>query len=95
MSLRDNSKLTSKRGRIYAMWVLSTNRAELHYFTGPEVITGGYAILSHTWSPSGEQTLQQVRAIGERCRQEGANPRDHVDSKVRGCCVLAEKEGFR
>ena len=77
------------------MWVLSTNRAELHYFTGPEVITGGYAILSHTWSPSGEQTLQQVRAIGERCRQEGANPRDHVDSKVRGCCVLAEKEGFR
>ncbi|KAI1791125.1 heterokaryon incompatibility protein-domain-containing protein [Ganoderma leucocontextum] len=77
------------------MWVPSTDRAELHYFITPEAIVGGYAILSHTWSPTGEQTLQEVRAIGERCQREGTNPRDYVDPKVRGCCLMAEKEGFR
>ena len=46
------------------MWLLSTDRAELHYFPRSFNAAGGYAILSHTWDGD-EQTLQQVRAIAE------------------------------
>ncbi|PIL26306.1 hypothetical protein GSI_12062 [Ganoderma sinense ZZ0214-1] len=78
------------------MWLLSTDRAELHYFARNFDAIGGYAVLSHTWSGD-EQTLQAVRAIGERCRASGTNPRDDpaLSSKVRRCCILAEKHGYR
>ena len=51
------------------MWLLSTDRAELHYFSDPEDIPGGYAILSHVWgnreqlfhhTPKFDETLHQV-----------------------------------
>ncbi|KAI0779414.1 heterokaryon incompatibility protein-domain-containing protein [Fomes fomentarius] len=75
------------------MRLLSTHRAELRYFTDHTVIPGGYAILSHTWGPK-EQTLQDVHAIGAECVQHGWNPRDHVSEKIRGSCMLAEKDGY-
>ena len=78
------------------MWLLSTDRAELHYFARHFDAEGGYAILSHTWDKEhGEQSLQELRAIGERCQANGTNPRDFVDEKIRECCILAEKHGYR
>ena len=44
------------------MWLLSTDRSELHHFPSPKDVTGGYAILSHTWGEH-EQTFQEVQAI--------------------------------
>ena len=78
------------------MWLLSTDRAELHYFARNLDVIGGYAILSHTWDGD-EQTLQEVRAIGERCRASGTKPRDdpELSSKIRECCIVAEKHGHR
>ena len=44
------------------MWLLSTSRAELHYFPSPEAVPEGYAILSHVWGQiSEEQTFQDVQ----------------------------------
>ncbi|KAI1792829.1 heterokaryon incompatibility protein-domain-containing protein [Ganoderma leucocontextum] len=77
------------------MWLLSTDRAELHSFSNAGAVSGGYAILSHTWDPDGEQTFQEVQDIGRRCKVDGTNPRDHVSAKVRQCCILAEKHGYR
>ena len=78
------------------MWLLSTDRAELHYFPRSFDAAGGYAILSHIWDGD-EQTLQDVRAIVERCRGKGTNPRDdqELSPKIRECCILAEKYGYR
>ena len=76
------------------MWLLSTDRAELHYFSRNFDATGGYAILSHTWDGN-EQTFQEVKVIGKQCRRESANPRDFVDAKIRNCCIAAAKRGYR
>ena len=76
------------------MWLLSTSRAELHYFPDYGSIPGGYAILSHTWSLDGEQTFQDVKAIMTSCKKTGANPRDHVSEKIRKCCEIAERDGY-
>ena len=47
------------------MWLLSTARAELHYFPDPTRVPGGYAILSHVWDKK-EDSFQSVReAVGE------------------------------
>ena len=77
------------------MWLLSTGRAELHYFQRSFDADGGYAILSHTWDEI-EQTFQQVRAIEERCRADESNPRDNpeLSPKIRDCCKLAEEHGY-
>ncbi|PIL26299.1 hypothetical protein GSI_12055 [Ganoderma sinense ZZ0214-1] len=77
------------------MWLLSTNRAELHYFARHFDADGGYAILSHTWDGD-EQSLQEVRAIEVRCRANGTNPRDdpELSPKICECCILAERHGY-
>ena len=75
------------------MWLLSTHRAELQWFTDAAAVPGGYAILSHTWGVH-EQTLQEVNTIGERCKVSCKNPRDFVSPKIRNCCLLAEKYGY-
>ncbi|EJF60426.1 HET-domain-containing protein [Dichomitus squalens LYAD-421 SS1] len=79
------------------MWLLRTDRAELVYFPRNFDADGGYAILSHTWDEKGEQTFQDVRNIGEQCKRAGRNPRDdpRLSPKIRECCRLAEKHGFR
>ncbi len=76
------------------MWLLSTDRAELHYFPRNFDATGGYAALSHTWVGK-EQTFQEVQAIIKQCSLNGTNPRDFVHAKIRNCCILAEKHGYR
>ena len=76
------------------MWLLSTDRAELHFFASPEAVIGGYAILSHTWG-SDEQTFQETQALRERCKKTGANPRDLATAKVRESCILAYRHGYR
>ncbi|KAH9936836.1 HET-domain-containing protein [Epithele typhae] len=79
------------------MWLLNTNRAELHFFSDPSSVLGGYATLSHTWSRSEarpEQTFQDLQAIFQRCATEGKNPRDHVSDKIRNCCLVAERDGY-
>ncbi|TFK82483.1 HET-domain-containing protein, partial [Polyporus arcularius HHB13444] len=81
------------------MWVLSTDRAELHYFSSPEEIPDEYATLSHTWNNKPwhgppEQSFKEVWEIQKRCAQDGTNPRDFVSEKIRRCCELAEKHGY-
>ncbi|RDX40462.1 HET-domain-containing protein [Lentinus brumalis] len=82
------------------MWVLSTDHAELHFFASPEDIPNEYAILSHTWNNKPEdgpleQSFQEVRKIQKRCARNGRNPRDFVSEKIRRCCELAEKHGYK
>ena len=81
------------------MWLLSTDRAELHYFNSPEDVPSGYAILSHVWDTSPyppEQTFQDVKAVQKRCRQWfNANPRTFVSDKIKQCCLLAARHGHK
>ncbi|RPD57856.1 HET-domain-containing protein [Lentinus tigrinus ALCF2SS1-7] len=74
------------------MWLLSTDRAELHYISSPEDVD--YAILSHVWDKE-EQTFQDVQNIARRCTKKGKNPRDLMSSKIRRCCELAERHGYK
>ena len=78
------------------MWVLSTARAELHYFSDCAAVTGGYAILSHTWTqdPAGEQTFQDIQDIIKVCKITGETPRHRVGEKIRRCCEIAESDGY-
>ena len=75
------------------MWLLSSDRAELHFFSAPDAATGGYAILSHTWTDN-EQTFQDLVALQERCKVSGENPRDLVLEKIRQCCLIAREHGY-
>lgn len=77
------------------MWLLSTDRAELHFFATLESATGGYAILSHTWGHGNEQSFQEIQALRERCAASGENPRNLASPKIRQCCILAENHGYR
>ncbi|KAI0746892.1 HET-domain-containing protein [Daedaleopsis nitida] len=78
------------------MWLLSTDRAELHLFTDPASVEGGYAILSHTWSPSGhEQSFEDLQALRGKCFLSGDNPRNLACDKIRRACLLAEAHGYR
>ncbi|TBU24231.1 heterokaryon incompatibility protein-domain-containing protein [Dichomitus squalens] len=91
------------------MWLLSTDRAELHYHHNPEGVPAGYAILSHVWGSS-EQTFQDVKRIQAECLERdksdarqpsngnsrtNTNPRDHVSEKIRQSCLIAERHGYR
>ena len=78
------------------MWLLSTDRAELHSFHSPDIIPGGYAILSHVWGEN-EQTFQEIQQLQIACATSSVdliahhkygpamslNPRDHVCEKIR------------
>lgn len=76
------------------MWLLTTDRAELHFFSAPDEVPGGYATLSHTWSQH-EQSFQNTNDLSHHCRQAGENPRDLASPKVRESCMLAERYGYR
>ena len=77
------------RNRIaHLMWLLSTDRAELHYFSHPSQVKGGYAILSHVWDDS-EWSFQDIQRLRERCNTDGTVPRDHASEKIRQCCIIA------
>ena len=76
------------------MWLLSTDRAELRFFSDPNKVPGGYAILSHTWQAE-EQTFQDLRAIQEQCKTNGQNPLNRVREKIKRCCGIARRDGYR
>ncbi|KAI0753170.1 heterokaryon incompatibility protein-domain-containing protein [Daedaleopsis nitida] len=73
------------------MWLLSTSRAELHFFNTPESVPGGYAILSHVWDQH-EQTFQDVRALRSRWRRK---PRARTSAKIKQSCKIAQRHGYR
>ncbi|KAM5538750.1 hypothetical protein V8D89_007472 [Ganoderma adspersum] len=76
------------------MWLLSTDRAELHAFVSPEDVPDGYAILSHVWDQE-EQSFQELRALQKECAADGSNTRDKASEKIKRCCEVAESHGFR
>ena len=73
------------------MWLLNTHTAELKFFSGPDDIPGGYAILSHVWGnptrnekgnlmkkdPDEEDTFQKVQSAFKEC-QENARSRTSI-----------------
>ena len=76
------------------MWLLNTTRAELKFFSTPESVPGGYAILSHVWGKD-EQTFQDLQALRAQCAANGTNPRDLVCDKIREFCILVERYGHK
>ena len=78
------------------MWLLSTDRAELHYYVSPEEVPDGYAILSHVWDKK-EHTFQEINALRTRCEGTETSPRDLLDpsDKIRRCCEVAAAHGYR
>ena len=78
------------------MWLLSTDRAELQFFPTVEAAQQQvYAILSHVWDASGEQTFQQTQELRAQCQRTGAIPRDLSSHKVRESCMIAERHGYK
>lgn len=80
-------------GYLGTMWLLKTDRAELRHFIFPEAVPGGYAILSHVWGQE-EQSFHDTWRIHDECIVQNVNPRDRASSKIRDCCVLAERHGY-
>ncbi|RPD57988.1 HET-domain-containing protein [Lentinus tigrinus ALCF2SS1-7] len=76
------------------MWLLSTDRAELHHFISPDAVEEGYAILSHVWDPQ-EQSFKDIRKLQKRCALTGQNPRDLASEKVKRCCEVAEQYNYK
>ncbi len=78
------------------MWLLSTERAELCFFSSPEAVTGGYAILSHTWGDA-EQTFQSIQDLTRRYggRQLSKIPPKSLSPKVLHSCILARRQGYQ
>ncbi|KAH9855752.1 hypothetical protein C2E23DRAFT_882548 [Lenzites betulinus] len=86
------------------MRLLNTRSGEFKWVDKPEHVT--YAILSHVWSPDGEQSyaeLLQLQALvhAERAQQPVSAPplpEDEVlrraSPKIRGACAYARAEGF-
>ncbi|EJF60769.1 HET-domain-containing protein [Dichomitus squalens LYAD-421 SS1] len=73
------------------MWLLSTDRAKLHYYHSPEDVPGGYTILSHVWGKD-EQLFKATQKLKKQCNKDRTNPRDHCSEKVRQICIIAEKD---
>ncbi|KAH9927920.1 HET-domain-containing protein [Epithele typhae] len=76
------------------MWLLQTTTATLTQFADISAVPGGYAILSHTWKRSGEQSFRELQDIIRRCKKDDSNARDHVSEKIESCCIQAEKDGY-
>ena len=81
-----------------SMWLLSTDRAELHYFHDPESVPGGYAILSHVWEGQ-EQTFKETEALRKKCAKRKLwwhkTPRDLASPKIRASCIIAARHGYK
>ncbi|KAI0755331.1 heterokaryon incompatibility protein-domain-containing protein [Daedaleopsis nitida] len=77
------------------MWLLSTARAELRYFSSARnAAKQGYAILSHVWGEK-EQTFQETEVLRVQCATDDTNPRDYSTPKVRDSCIFAERHGYK
>ena len=76
------------------MWLLDTQTLKPRYFINPEAVEEGYLILSHLWDAK-EQTFQDLQLIHHRCSSTGEDPRALVSSKIRGCCEVAARHGYK
>ncbi|TFK83097.1 HET-domain-containing protein [Polyporus arcularius HHB13444] len=72
------------------MWLLRTDRAELHYFSRPPP---KFAILSHVWWDH-ELSFQDLQALHSVSASGDDNPRSRASPKIRDCCIYAESEGY-
>ncbi|KAI0654520.1 heterokaryon incompatibility protein-domain-containing protein [Cubamyces menziesii] len=91
------------------MWLLDTHTLELRGFhTLPKTSEGRgeYAILSHVWSPDGEQSFQDVWTLTADRATIRDSPTSDIDSnplwddarlsaKLRQCCAVARRFGYR
>ena len=74
------------------MRLLDTRTLQFVDFVEPEHVT--YAILSHTWHPTGEQTFQQLCEV--QCQHPDATIFDSpkLSQKVLGFCRFARRRGY-
>ncbi|KAI0629153.1 HET-domain-containing protein [Trametes polyzona] len=90
------------------MWLLDTTEGTFLYVDRPR--EHRYAILSHVWQLSGEETFQdliayQVQAARKQSRVArvfsvfhpvpSSHVLSNVSAKIRGCCALARRHGYR
>ncbi|KAI1793557.1 HET-domain-containing protein [Ganoderma leucocontextum] len=91
------------------MWLLDTEDGLLRWVDRPREYR--YAILSHVWRRAGEQTFQDLRTLqsgAERARRSlkrrilkalgpvsSQSVLSQASDKIRGCCALARKYGYR
>ncbi|KAI0334667.1 HET-domain-containing protein [Cubamyces sp. BRFM 1775] len=73
------------------MYLLSTEDGTLHECSGPHALPYGehYAILSHVWLESGEQSFQELQILVEK--DAGL---DRASPKIRDFCAFARLEGY-
>ncbi|KAH9848492.1 heterokaryon incompatibility protein-domain-containing protein, partial [Lenzites betulinus] len=73
------------------MWLLNTTTYQLYFVQDPSITT--YAILSHVWGQTGEQTtFDVVPADDDPALLEVI--RGRLSPKIRGCCDYARVKGF-
>ena len=96
------------------MWLLDTEDGLFRWVDRPR--EHRYAILSHVWRRTGEQSFQDLKMLqngAERARKglkrrilkafgpvSGSSPESEsvlaqASDKIRGCCALARKHGYR
>ncbi|KAI0742952.1 heterokaryon incompatibility protein-domain-containing protein [Daedaleopsis nitida] len=76
------------------MWLLDTDTLRHHFFTSPEAVGDGYAILSHVWDDE-EQSFQDLQRIHERCETSGEDPHHLVSLKIHQFCTVAARHRYK
>ena len=76
------------------MYLINTTTLKLRSFSSPDAVHSGYAILSHVWEESGEQSFQDVQMVHQQCAVSGEDPHDLVSEKIRRCCELSRRHGY-
>ena len=62
------------------MWLLNTKTAHLQFFSGPEDVPGGYAILSHVWGDAFEEdSFQKVQDAARQSQERAEAPSAHAE----------------
>ncbi|TFK79690.1 hypothetical protein K466DRAFT_457702, partial [Polyporus arcularius HHB13444] len=74
------------------MWLLNTSTAELRFFHSPSSVR--YAILSHVWRDH-EQSFQDLQTLRAQFTSPDGSPRARASSKIRECCLYAERAGYK
>ncbi|OJT01782.1 Vegetative incompatibility protein HET-E-1 [Trametes pubescens] len=85
------------------MWLLNTSTYQIVFAEDPSQVR--YAILSHVWSSTGEQTFQHIQTIHTSARSsfpytcEDTDPRlldvirSQLSTKITSCCDYARSQG--
>ena len=75
------------------MRVLDTRTLRFVEFDEPGGVE--YAILSHTWDPGGEQTLQQLCELQREYPDDSILDAPLLSKKIRDFCIYARKRGYK